>query len=134
MQEKISIVCLSHAPQLNLQPGLCPDGELNRRPFALPDHTQPTEPYQPGPFTDIFLLNKVREEAEECVSRSLLQLHLTGMNSGSKLRQWEVALGLPVLKKQLKKYFPLSFSSMIIWALLGRSHGNFTRVNFLNKI
>ena len=28
--------------------GVCPNWELNRRPFASPSYTQPTEPHRPG--------------------------------------------------------------------------------------
>ena len=42
--------CLSHAPagDLSLNPGLCPDWELNWRPFDLQARAQSTEPHQPG--------------------------------------------------------------------------------------
>ena len=33
---------------LACNPGMCPDGELNRRPFGLQASTQSTEPHQPG--------------------------------------------------------------------------------------
>ena len=38
-------------PQLGLgcNPGMCPDQELNWRPFALQDNTQSTKPQQSGP-------------------------------------------------------------------------------------
>ena len=41
----------SHTPptgDLACNPGMCPDRELNRRPFDLQASTQPTEPHQPG--------------------------------------------------------------------------------------
>ena len=40
----------SHVPPGDLahNPGMCPDWELNQRPFGLQAGTQPTEPHQPG--------------------------------------------------------------------------------------
>ena len=35
-------------------PGMCPDWELNWRPFGLQDDTQPTEPHQSGPYYGCF--------------------------------------------------------------------------------
>ena len=35
-------------------PGMCPDWELNRQPFALWDGSQPTEPHQPGQNEQLF--------------------------------------------------------------------------------
>ena len=40
-------LCQNQGQTLN--PGLCPDQEPNRRPFALWDNDQPTEPHQSGP-------------------------------------------------------------------------------------
>ena len=39
-----------HAPTGDqiLNPGLCPDWELNRRPFPLSNNAQPTEQHQSG--------------------------------------------------------------------------------------
>ena len=45
----------SHAPptgDLICNPGLCPDWELNQRPFGLQASTQSTEQHQPGPGSD----------------------------------------------------------------------------------
>ena len=44
--------CLSHAPYwgpgLTSNPGMCPNWELNRRPFGLQSGAQSIEPHQPG--------------------------------------------------------------------------------------
>ena len=40
--------CAPPTGDLACNPGLCPDWELNRRPFALWSGTQSTEPHQPG--------------------------------------------------------------------------------------
>ena len=42
--------CLSRAPTGDLahNPGMCPDWELNQRPFGWQAGTQSTEPHQPG--------------------------------------------------------------------------------------
>ena len=42
--------CLSRAPTRDLagNPGVCPDWELNWRPFGLQGSAQSTEPHQPG--------------------------------------------------------------------------------------
>ena len=53
-----SIRCLSHTPNwgvLAYNPGLCPDWELNQRPFGSQAGIQSTEPYHPGQ-TYIFFL------------------------------------------------------------------------------
>ena len=50
MQEKQSVT--SYTPptgDLAHNPGMCPDLELNWRPFGLQTGTQSTEPHQPGP-------------------------------------------------------------------------------------
>ena len=46
----ISIGCLSLAPTRDPvhNPGMCPDWEVNQRPFSLQASTQSTEPHQPG--------------------------------------------------------------------------------------
>ena len=47
--EKHQCVVASRTPptgDLAHNPGMCPDWELNRRPLALWDNTQPTEPHQ----------------------------------------------------------------------------------------
>ena len=38
--------CTPPTGDLAHNPGMCPDWELNRRPLALWDNTQPTEPHQ----------------------------------------------------------------------------------------
>ena len=42
--------CLLHAPtgDLACNPGMCPDWQLNQRPFGSQAGTQFTEPHQPG--------------------------------------------------------------------------------------
>ena len=50
--EKHQCVVASCAPptgELACNPGMCPDGELNQRPFDLQAGTQSTEPQQLGP-------------------------------------------------------------------------------------
>ena len=44
--------CLLHTPLLGpaCNPGMCPNRELNQRPFALQEKAPPTEPYQSGYF------------------------------------------------------------------------------------
>ena len=48
--------CLLRAPTGDLahNPGVCPDWELNQRPFCLQAGTQSAEPYQPGLCAKIF--------------------------------------------------------------------------------
>ena len=48
--ERISdLLPLAHAPTgTACNPGMCPDWELNWRPYALQDDTQPTEPHWSG--------------------------------------------------------------------------------------
>ena len=49
--EKHGLVA-SHAPptgDLADNPGMCPDWELNQRPFGSQAGTQSIEPHQPGP-------------------------------------------------------------------------------------
>ena len=55
--EKHQCVVASHTPQtgdLARNPGMCPDWELNWRPFGSQAYTQSTEPHQPG--LEIFLI------------------------------------------------------------------------------
>ena len=50
----------SQAPpteDLACNPGMCPDGELNWRPFDSQARTQSTEPHQPGQNNDLFLVS-----------------------------------------------------------------------------
>ena len=49
--EKHQCVVASHSPpsgDLACNPGMCPDWELNGRPFGSQTGTQSTEPHQPG--------------------------------------------------------------------------------------
>ena len=49
--EKHQYVVTSHTPptgDLACNPGMCPDWELNQRPFDSKAGTQSTEPHQPG--------------------------------------------------------------------------------------
>ena len=51
-REKHQGVVASHVPprgDLARNPGMCPDWELNRRPFRLQVDSQSTKPHQPGP-------------------------------------------------------------------------------------
>ena len=41
-----SLMCLTG--DLALNPGMCPDWELNQQPFSSQAGTQPTEPHKPG--------------------------------------------------------------------------------------
>ena len=41
--------CTPHAGDLAHNPGMCPDWELNLRPFGSQSGAQSTEPHQPGP-------------------------------------------------------------------------------------
>ena len=51
-REKSMCGCLSHAPywgpDLDCNPGMCPDWELNQQPFGSQAGAQSTEPHQPG--------------------------------------------------------------------------------------
>ena len=50
-REKHQCVVASHTPptgDLAQNPGMCPDWDLNRRPFGPQAHAQSTEPHQPG--------------------------------------------------------------------------------------
>ena len=50
--EKLQRVVASPVPttrDLARNPGMCPDWELNQRPFGLQAGTQSAEPHQPGP-------------------------------------------------------------------------------------
>ena len=50
-EEKHQCVLASHVPptgDLACNPGMCPDWELNQRPFGWQVGTQSTEPHQPG--------------------------------------------------------------------------------------
>ena len=40
--------CVPPTGDLACNPGMCPDWELNWRPFGSRAHTQSTEPHQPG--------------------------------------------------------------------------------------
>ena len=40
--------CVPPAGDLAYNPGVCPDRELNQKPFGLQASTQATEPHQPG--------------------------------------------------------------------------------------
>ena len=41
-------------------PGICPDWELNRRPFGSQASTQSTEPHQPGQVKCIFIRSSIK--------------------------------------------------------------------------
>ena len=50
--EKHHCVVASHVPSTRdpaLNPGMCPDWELNQQPYGLQASAQSTEPHQPGP-------------------------------------------------------------------------------------
>ena len=52
--EKHQYVVASHVPpigDLAHNPGICPDWELNQRPFGSQASTQSAEPHQPGQIT-----------------------------------------------------------------------------------
>ena len=69
----------SHTPptgNLAYNPGLCPDWELNQRPFGSQASTQSTEPHQPG-------LDLPVSEPAEVWGHSGTGLHWT--NSGDRL-------------------------------------------------
>ena len=56
--EKHQYVVASHVPpigDLARNPGMCPDWELNQRPFGLQASTQSTDPHQPGLVTSFEL-------------------------------------------------------------------------------
>ena len=50
--------CAPHPWDLACNPGMCPDGELNRWPFGLQASTQSTKPHQPGLKSFFFFLRK----------------------------------------------------------------------------
>ena len=55
--EKQQCVVASHTPstgELACNPDVCPDGELNGRPFGSQAGTQSTEPHQPG--QEVFII------------------------------------------------------------------------------
>ena len=65
MERNISRLPLVHSLTVDwtCNPGMCPDQELNQRPFALRDNAQPTEPPQSGQdfhllFTDMIHLQE----------------------------------------------------------------------------
>ena len=47
-RETSSVSCLHIPPTGGHNPGMCPDQELNQRPFGLQAGAQSTEPFQPG--------------------------------------------------------------------------------------
>ena len=49
-------MCVPPTGDLAHNPGMCPDWELNQRPFGLQAGTQPTEPHQPGQCFQFFYL------------------------------------------------------------------------------
>ena len=51
-ERNIDLLPLTCSPTGDLarNPGTCPAWESNRRPFALWEDTQPTEPHQPEPL------------------------------------------------------------------------------------
>ena len=54
-------------------PGMCPDWELNPRPFGLQASTQSTEPHQPGPERQIFLCRREQKhgEVKQCANTAV---------------------------------------------------------------
>ena len=56
-EEKHQCVVACHMPptgDLAHNPGMCPDWELNQRPFSSQAHVQSTEPHQPGPILNFY--------------------------------------------------------------------------------
>ena len=51
--------CMHPTGHLAYNPAMCPDWDLNWRPFSSQASAQPTEPHQPEQFFYI-LINKVR--------------------------------------------------------------------------
>ena len=51
--------CMPRTGDLAHNPGVCPDWELNWRPFGLQASTQSTKPHQPGLLFFLFLKNQV---------------------------------------------------------------------------
>ena len=78
--EKHWCVVASHVPptgDLARSPGMCPDWELNQRPFGSQAGSQSTEPHQPGQFLFIFR-KRVREGERETLmwERNMYRLPL----------------------------------------------------------
>ena len=46
----VVVSCVPPTEDLARNPGMCPDWELNQRPFSVQAHTQSTELHQPGTF------------------------------------------------------------------------------------
>ena len=53
------LVCHPLTGDLTRNPGMCPDWELNQRPFGLQAGSQSPEPHQPGLLHDSFKRHKV---------------------------------------------------------------------------
>ena len=82
--------CLLRAPYwgLGVQPGMCPDGELNPPPFGLQAGAQFTEPLQPGPLVDSGVCPDQRLNPPPWVvgvDASNQRGHLAGAQRGSTL-------------------------------------------------
>ena len=56
---------MPHTGDLAHNPGMCPDWELNQRPFASQAGTQPTEPHQPGLYDKDFTHNSRVKSAKQ---------------------------------------------------------------------
>ena len=72
--EKHQSMVASHAPHtgdLACIPGMCPDWELNQRPFGSQAHTQSTELHQPRQF--FFFLRKLPHTWQTCITDLFLK-------------------------------------------------------------
>ena len=99
-KEKHQCVAASCAPptgDLASNPGMCPDWELNQRPFDLQSGTQSTEPHQPG-LVNIIVKN--RKEIE------LLPREQWKISSAF----FRTSITLPFGVKDQGEYFRLSYS------------------------
>ena len=55
--------CVAPTGDLACNPGMCPDWDLNQRPFALQAGTQSTEPHQPG---SLYIFFKKEKQNQKC--------------------------------------------------------------------
>ena len=77
--EKHQCVVVFQAPatgDLAHNPGICPDWELNRRPFGSASGAQSTEPHQPGP--DVAFLTNWRQDPPPATRLQLTLLWWSG--------------------------------------------------------